>query len=452
MADVDGAPTEAQRREASLYSTLVLLLATLYALAAVVPDTVRDRSPTLARMLFGFDQLRPLGWFAAILPVLVGVTLRLPWQRAAGSLNTLLDRIAGLRSRRRILLAVVVGAYSFPWFLGLRNQFINPDGMAFSHKFHTEIPVRGASVSHDEILELYVHSRFWYHTNRAFGWTVEYSYQFLSSVAGAIFVVLLLAFAWIGLRPKRWIFLVLGVGCAGFMQLFFGDVENYTLVTLLILGYLFSGYLYLEGRCSLVVPTCVLGVAVTFHLLAAFLLFSLAYLFRVALRRRERRSVALAAVTLVAIPFAVVLYFHHHGLPFGVIRTSNAFGQAGKLQRFAPPSVAYHGQIVSLVFLLFPPVLCLVPLLAFRRVALTPFNAFMALAVVVFMGYVFIWRADLGVYNDWNLYAPAFLPLAIFFWWNFARAQAMVNKAGIAAALILTSAVHSYAWIIRNHV
>jgi hypothetical protein len=262
----------------------------------------------------------------------------------------------------------------------------------------------------------------------------------------------LLIFAWVGLREMRRIIFVLGVGSAGFMQLFFGDVENYTLVTLLILGYLFSGYLYLERRCGLLVPTCVLAVAVTFHLLAAFLLLSLAYLHLVALRRRELRSVALAVVMLVAIPLAVVVYFHYNGLPFSTIRTSNAFGQAGKLQRFAAPSLAYHGQIVGLVFLLFPPVLCLVPLLAYRRVVLTPFNVFLALAVVVFVGYVFTWRADLGVYNDWNLYAPAFLPLAIFFWWNFVRARGMVNKAGIAAALTLTSAVHSYAWIIRNHV
>jgi hypothetical protein len=56
------------------------------------------------------------------------------------------------------------------------------------------------------------------------------------------------------------------------------------------------------------------------------------------------------------------------------------------------------------------------------------------------------------VYDDWHLYAPAALPLAVFFWYNFARADWLMNKVGIAAALILTSGVHSYAWIIRNHV
>ena len=403
-------------------------------------------------MLFGFDQLQPLGWLAAALPILAGVTLCLPWHRLLHGVHNFLGSVEGLSARTRRLLVLGVGVYSFPWFLGLRNQFINPDGAAFSAKFHAEIPVRGTSVSHDEMLELFVHSRFWHHTSRAFGWSVEYSYQFLSSLAGAVFVVLLIGFSWSLLGQRRWIVLVLGVGASGFMQLFFGDVENYTLVTAWMLVYFVTGFLCLEGRLSVLVPSAVLAVAITFHLLAAFLLPSLAYLWLAALRRRQWLSLAVAAVTLIAIPAAVVVYFHHHGLPFEVIRTSNAFGQAGKLQRFASPDLEYHGQIVSLIFLLFPPVLCFVPLVAYKRLPLTSFNVFMALAAIVFVGYVFTWRADLGVYNDWNLYAPAGLPLAILFWHNFARADRLVNKAGIGAALILTSGAHSYAWIIRNHV
>ena len=439
------------RAETALYGALVLLLCTLYTIAAVLPGSVRDRHPAVASMLFGFDQLRPLGWAALVLPVLVGVTLRLPWHRLLTPVDRVLCALEGLRPRTRVLLGLAVGAYSFVWFLGLRNQFINPDGGAFSAKFHADVPVRGATVTHDEMLELFVHSRFWHYTSRAFGWSVEYSYQFLSAAAGGMFVVLLLYFSRLTMGDRRWVVLVLGVVSTGFMQLFFGDVENYTLVTLLIFAYFLAGHLHLEGRVSLVVPSAVLAVAITFHLLAAFLLLSLAYLYVLSLRRRRLWSVVAAAVTLVVIPAAVVVYFHHNGLPFGVIRTSNAFGQAGKLQRFAAPDAVYHGQITSLVFLLFPPVLCFVPLIAFRRIALTPLNVFLALAALVYLVYVFTWRADLGVYNDWNLYAPAALPLAILFWRNFALARELANKAAIGVALILTSAVHSYAWIIRNH-
>jgi hypothetical protein len=444
-------PTRRQRREAVLWSLLVLLLASLYAGIAVLPGNVRDRSPTVDDMLFGLDQLRPLGPFAVLLPLLVVVILRLPWHRLVPRLNAALGAVEKLGPGTKGVLAAGVGAYSFIWFLGLRNTFVNPDGMALASKFHADVPVRGASVTHDEILELYVHSRFWHHTSRAFGWSVEYSYQFLSSLAGGFFVVLLLVFSWAVLGEKRWMVLVLGVGSAGFMQLFFGDVENYTLVTLLVLVYFFAGHLYLEAKCSLLVPSAILAVAICFHLLAAFLLLSLAYLYGVALRRRQWVGIAGAAVTLVAIPMAVVAYFHHHGLPLEVIRTTNAFGQAGRIQRFATPDLAYHGQITSLLLLLFPPALCFVPLVAYRRVRLDSFNVFMLLAACVLVGYMFTWRAQLGVYNDWNLYAAAALPLAILFWHNFARAVALLNKAGIGAALILTSAVHSHAWIINNH-
>ena len=442
---------ERQQREAVVWGAVILVMATVYAVAAMVPAGVRARSPTVEDMLFGVDQLGPLGVSAVLLPILVMVTLRLPWHRVEPGLKRALGAVEGLRPRTKGLLAVAVGTYGFVWFLGLRNQFVNPDGRALAAKFHADVPVRGAHFTHDEILELYVHSRFWHHTSRAFGWTVEYSYQFLSALAGGVFLVLLLAFSWALLGPKRWVLPVLGIGSAGFMQLFFGDVENYTLVTVLMLVYFFAGYLYLEGRVGLVVPSAVLAVAICFHLLAAFALFSLGYLYLVALRLRQWVSVASAAVTLVAIPVAVVVYFHFHGLPLETIRTTNAFGQAGGYQRFATPSVAYYGQITSLVILLFPPVVCVPLLVAYRRISVTPFNVFMVLAAGVYLGYVYTWRAGLGVYNDWNLYAPAALPLAILFWYNFARAQAMVNKAGIGAALIVTSAVHSYAWIIRNH-
>ena len=439
------------RGEARLYGALVLLLATSYAVAAMLPAGLRDRFPTLDGMLFGIDRLQPLGWAAAAVPVAAGAALRIPWHRYQSRVTRLGTFAEGLSPRSRALTAVGIGAYSVSWFLGLRNQFVNPDGGAFAAKFHADVPRRGATISHDEMLELYLHSRFWHHTSRAFGWSVEYSYQFLSSVAGGVFVVLLLVFSWVVLGPRRWPVLVLGVVSTGFMQLFFGDVENYTLVTTLMLVYILAAYLYLEDRTSLLAPSAVLAVAVCFHLLAAFLLPSLGYLYVVALRRRQWLAVAGSTAALVVIPLAVVVYFHYHGLPFATIRTSNAFGQAGKLQRFASPDIGYHGQVVSLVLLLFPPVLCFVPLVAYRRVPLTSFNVFMSLAAVVFMGYVFTWRADLGVYNDWNLYAPAALPLAILFWSNFARAENLSNKVGIGVALVLTSTVHSYAWIIRNH-
>ncbi|MDP8975606.1 MAG: hypothetical protein M3N28_04430 [Actinomycetota bacterium] len=439
------------RQEHVLSATLVLLLATVYALAAIVPARAEDRFQRVAPVLFGFDQLEPIGWAAAALPVLAAVALRLPWHRLVGRAEALQAFVEGRSRATRAVLAIGVGVACFGVFFALRNESLNPDGAALAAKFQADVPVKGAHLTHDELLELYVHSRFWAYTNGAFGWSVERSYQFLSSAAGAVFVVVLLAFGRSLLGNRRYPILVLGIASTGFMQLFFGDVENYTLVTTLILLYLFTAHLYIQERTNLLVPTTVLAVAICFHLIAAFLLLSLAYLCLVALRRREWRPILGAGAVLVAVPLVVALYFNHHGLPLESIRTGNAFGQAGNIERFAAPNVSYHGQIVSLLFLLFPPVLLFVPLLMYKRIDLTPFNAFLASAAGAMAMYMFAWKAQLGVYNDWNLYAPAILPLAVLFWYNLACAEGLWNKAGVTAAVVLTSGVHSYAWIVGNH-
>ncbi len=437
-------------RECQLYAGLIVILATAYAVAAVLPDGVRNRYPDLASMLFGFDQLEPLSWAALALPFLAVGALLFPWDRLAAVPRRVDVRLDRLSPRARVLLAFIAGAVAFPVFMGLRNQSLNPDGLALAGKFRADVPINGAHLTHDEILELYVHSRFWYHTSRAFGWSVEYSYQVLSSLSGAVFVVLLVAFGRRLVGKGYGIFFV-GVVAGGFMQLFFGDVENYTLVTTLTLLYFFMGHLFVEDRVNLLVPTVVLAVAICFHLLAAFLLPSLAWLYLVGLRRGATRSVVAANAVLIVVPAAVVAYFHFNGLPIESIRTSNSMGQAGNLQRYASPSLRYHGQITSLLFLLFPPLVLVVPLMAFRRVRMTPFAAFMSVASGTMLVFMFVWRSDIGVYNDWNLYAPAALPLAILFWYSFVRADQLPRKAWLVAALVLTSGFHSYAWIVDNH-
>ena len=437
--------------EFRVYACLVLLLATLYAAAAVVPGSVRGRFPGVAAVLFGLDQLRPLRWGAFLLPALVLAALFFPWERQARIARTASAALEGLSPRAWALIIVCLGASSFAMFMSLRSNFLNPDGAALAGKFERDVPTRGAHVTIDEMLELYVHSRFWYHANRAFGWSVEFSYQVLSSLSGAVFVALLLVFARALLASKGYATFFAGIATAGLMQLFFGDVENYSLVTTLLLVYFFAGYLYLNGRATLLVPSATLGLAIAFHLLSAFLLLSLAYLYLLALRRRGVGAILAPASALILLPLAVLLFFTSRELiPMATIDNSNAFGQGGNLQRFATPSLLYHSQIVSLLLLLFPATVLVVPLLAFRRVAGNQFNTFLAVGAGTMLVYMFVWRSGLGVYNDWNLYAPAALPLAILFWRNFAPID-MPKKARLTAALLLTSAAHSYAWIAGNH-
>jgi len=347
---------------------------------------------------------------------------------------------------------LVLAVVSFLVFFLLRNQFINQDGLAFAGKFIHDVPLRGAHVTHDEMWELYLHSRFWVLTHRAFGWSVPFSYQVFSCAAGAGFVVLLVHLAR-RMSGVHWRLLVLAVVSGGVMQLFFGDVENYTVTSMLIMGYLLAGWLTATGRISSLIPALVLSVAMTFHLLAGWLLPSLVFLFYLDWQR-DHRMVVLAGMTGgLAIFGGTLFFFATHGLPLrDFFYNSHALGHGGHLfWNIAKPSPGYEAELINLLLLLFPGALMMVPLLAWHRIRREPGNIFLGLAASFMLVFMFTWKADMGVYQDWNLYAPVALPVSLLCWYSFLRIDGLRYRRRIFVALVGLGFLHTYTWIISNH-
>ena len=400
---------------------------------------------------FGVSQFWHLGPALSVLAALLVGLLVLETGRHPQTFDRLLT-VAEDRARRPWLGYLLLGLGSFGIFFLLRNRFINPDGLAFTPKFLRDVPLRGAHVTHDEMWELYLHSRFWLLTHRLFGWSVPLSYQFMSSVAGAGFVVLLVAMAR-RLSGPRARLLVLAVISGGMMQLFFGDVENYSLTSALILAYLFTGWLATTGRISSFGPGLILAVAMTFHLLAGWLLPSLAYLILLDWRRGRRVMASLAGLAVPVIFGGTLVFFAHHGLPLrDFYYNSHALGHGGHLfWNFARPSPGYEAEMIDLLLLLFPGALMLLPLLIYRRIRREPGNMFLGLAAGFMLVFMFTWRADMGAYLDWNLYAPVAIPLSILCWYNFLRIDGLRYRRRIFAALVALAFLHTYTWIISNH-
>jgi hypothetical protein len=300
--------------------------------------------------------------------------------------------------------------------------------------------------------ELYLHSRFWHYTNRLAGWSVTLSYQVLSSLAGGLFVLLLFLYSRL-LVPRRALVLAGLVASGGFMQLFFGDPENYTLTAVLILAYPYASAAHLRGRCSVVWPGLLLGLAITFHLLAGWLLPSLGYLCFLQLRQRRYGSVALAMVGLLSIVALTLLFFHFQGLPLrDLYWKSHAFGEGGDiLSKLARPDKLYYLGLLNLLFLLVPAVWLVPPLLGFRRIDRRPVNVHLLLASVFMLIYMFTWKATLGVLSDWNLFANAAIPLSALIGYNLSKIETLPRRGEILLALSWVFAMHSYCWIVSNH-
>ena len=348
--------------------------------------------------------------------------------------------------------AAICGVAATPVFFYLRTNWLNGDGSMLSPKFERDVPLLGAHLSHDELFELFLHSRVWFYTERWWGWSVVFSYQVVSCVAGAVFVYALVRVAR-RLAPERtWLFLT-GVVSGGYMQLFFGDVENYTITAVLILLYVTAACRFLAGELALWVPALALAVAACFHLEAGWLLPSAVYLGLVSRSRTGRTRDAWTSAALAgAIVAAVFVYFHFNGLPLRRFFSSYA-GQALRLKDVFAIGMprAYYIDEVTVLLRLCPAVAMLVPALAFSSRRIDETTRFLALAAASMLSMQAIWKSQLGVFDDWNLYAAGGLLTAIVIWRYVAAAAVTPLMRIAAAALAAVGFVHTYTWIVANH-
>jgi hypothetical protein len=398
---------------------------------------------------FGFDQLGHLGIGLSLTAYALLAALVLGLHRHGVAARAWCRRLGELATSP--VGAVLLSLVSVGVFYALRNEFVNPDGRAFSMRFIADRYVRGAHVTHDEMWELYIHSRFWYWANARYGWSVVESYQLLSCLAGGVFVFLLTRTC--ALLAPRWpAVLIACVASGGFMQLFFGDVENYSMTAALILLFLLCALLHAKGRLSIIGPSLALGVAISFHLLAGFLLPSLGYLYWRNVRTRGWRSTLVGASVLVGVVALTLWFFDSHGLPLeDLYYKSHAFGHGGHiLLMLSRLSWTYYWQQLNLLALLFPASIVILPLLAFGRIIRDDANVFLAIATVFLLVLQFGWKAQLGVYYDWNLYAAAAIPFSLLVWSNLLTHLRLPLKAEVIACLAGLSGLHSMAWIVSN--
>ena len=338
-------------------------------------------------------------------------------------------------------------------FLLFSTNFINEDGRHFQAKFERDVPTLGAHITHDEMWELYFHSRFWFYTNKYFGWDVKFSYRVVSCLMGGIFIFALLKYARQKFSVGRWFGLALLICSGGYMQLFFGEVENYSMTAVLLFFYLWSSDLYIQRKTSLLAPSIIMSIALGFHLLSGFFLPSLVYLYILAIQRRQFRFIILSSIISTLIILLNLVYFSFHGLPISDLWTNSiASGKGGSYSMFlVSPNVKYYFQIVNLFFLLVPSFIFILPLAIFKRIVPTATNIHLLISIAGVFLLTLGWKAQLGVYNDWNLFAVTALPVSLLVWNNFDNILEAKLKSEIALIAGFIFFFHSWAWIMSNH-
>jgi len=341
-------------------------------------------------------------------------------------------------------------------------------------------------------LDVYLHARLWQLANRWFGWPDPIPvYWIVSALAGVAFVWVLLGLAhWLG-RTGTERALIFGLLLTlGTIQLFFGYIENYSIMTVGVLLYAWLALRSLRGELKLVWPAAALAITHAFHPSTIILVPSLLYLAFMTCRQVVPPAGATAgetrqgpggqaglslfrqALLAIAVPYAVVfagvvalMTAGNHGLdalmgvdfPGGGDRKwfVPLFEVTTRWQHYTMFSPAHLVDIVNQQLMSAPavwPGLIILAVLAGRSV---PWRdpAFRLLAVMAlsYLVLTLVWNADYGGQRDWDLFSPAAVPAALFLAYTLTRALPDQRAQGRAAwALIVPQAVHTAAWIYQN--
>ncbi|MBN1826911.1 MAG: hypothetical protein JW958_11650 [Candidatus Eisenbacteria bacterium] len=271
-----------------------------------------------------------------------------------------------------------------------------------------------------------------------------YAFALLSSLAGAASVLLAARGARAvaaDLPPEaRRVGAAIGASLlltTGAMQLFFGHVENYSLVQVPLLAFLATGTETLFSGRRPLLPLLCFAVAVFLHtasvLLLPAVLFLMAATLRPALLRPARILAWSGVVALLLLPptgaqLRMLVAFHpwtSHGHPFSIGHLSAA-----------------HGLILFNLFVLLVPVPAAALLAGAARGVRPAENlrdrrtgSFLALAALSFLAFTVTVKPFLGN-RDWDLCAFLAPPVALWAAWRFIRS---VRPAALLPSTLLAA-------------
>jgi tetratricopeptide (TPR) repeat protein len=248
----------------------------------------------------------------------------------------------------------------------------------------------------------------------------------------------------------------------GYLQLFFGYVENYTWFTLALALYLWAGLSYLRGRAPLILASLALATAVGLNLSGLVVLPSLVLLAAWGLMRPSTRAAALrdsllTLVLFVGVPL-LLASFGGFSLREGLDSIWNMAVRGEHTDKSAAYLVsrAHLRDFFAFQMLMGPlAALLLVPLgiqrLASRDGRDAPLVFLLAAAVPAFVASWINGDTVQGLPRDWDVFAPfALLSMAAaIYCLASARLPATIVNRLLALALVV-SVFHTGAWVALN--
>jgi tetratricopeptide (TPR) repeat protein len=276
--------------------------------------------------------------------------------------------------------------------------------------------------------------------------TVRQAYQIVSIASGALFVPLAFVYARRLFESRgRALLFALGVCAGGYSLQFFGYVEDYSVLLVLVLGVILSGLAALQNGHRRWLPLVFVLIATVFHVFGLVLLPAALYVLlrdtapaeRIMRWHRKVRWGIVAAILLAGTTAFFYLYETSYSFRFRFVPLWPDYFTADGYWLL---SVSHIADLLNLLAFLIPCVAVLFFALGrsqWREYWSYSESSFMTLAIAASLFIVIFIDPKLGMPRDWDLMAFAAVPIMVLLFrivlFEYAKSPA---KGGVSAALL----------------
>ena len=273
------------------------------------------------------------------------------------------------------------------------------------------------------------------------------SFQFISIFAGIILIVAVLFLSRkLFENSLESLLFSLGILSGGYMLLFFGYVEYYSLFVLFVSVYTLIGLLIMNGRLNkwLLLPLFILTVL--FHIFGLVLLPSLLlvlfrktkieYLFEKIPNKTKKVLAFVGALAFVA----TYIYFYKHSYRFRFALVP-ALSDRFTVEEYTLFSIKHLSDFLNVLLLLLPglPIfLVLISKVSLRETIRSKPFQFLIILLFSTLCAVFLIDPKLGMPRDWDLLSFSGIPLATFaYYYLLKNIQSKWNYIAISLMIVL---------------